>query len=140
MNRLFPLLLAALLAPGAAAGQSILKCVGPDGKVVLSDPPCPAGYSVQVQRVKPNVLESDGLRKWADQNPEQPAYVSRSGQGHQRQYAPAGAPVTGTPALADSIECENARRAYQFEAGYRYRKSEVLYAKQRDVELKCRSR
>lgn len=138
MNRLFPLLLVALLAPGAAAAQSILKCVGPDGKIVLSDPPCPAGYSAQVQRVKPNVLESDGLRKWADKNPEQPAYATRSGQGDRQQYAPAAAPVA--PAPADPIECENARRAYQFEAGYRYRKSETLYAKRRDMELKCSNR
>lgn len=136
MTRLFPLLLAALLAPDTALAQSILKCVGPDGSVVLSDPPCPAGYAAQVQRPKPNVLQSDGLRKWAGKNPERPAHAAWPAQGSRGQYMP----VAAMPPAVDPADCENARRAYQFEAGFRFRKADVLQAKRRDMEISCRNR
>lgn len=131
------LFLACLLLSPAAPALSILKCVGPDGKIVMSDPPCPAGYSAEVQRVRPNVLESGGLRKWADRNPEdRPA-----GDGRRRDASSPG--VSPAPAAApaqkpaDSVECENARRAYDFESGYRYRTPSGLEMKRRDMEIKC---
>lgn len=139
MTRLFPLLLAALLAPGAAFGLSIMKCVGPDGTVVMSDPPCPAGFAAQVQRLKPNVLQSDGLRQWADKNPEPPAPAATSG-GSRGQSMPSATPAVAAPPAFDTADCENARRAYQFEAGFRFRKADVLQAKRRDMELSCGDR
>ncbi|MES2919836.1 MAG: hypothetical protein V4729_14620 [Pseudomonadota bacterium] len=134
MTRLLPLLLAALLAPGTAFGLSVLKCVGPDGAVVMSDPPCPAGYSVQVQHLKPNVLQSDGLRKWAEKHPERSGPSTRYGQESRNPYTPVAF------SQVDPAECENARRAYDFEAGYRFRKADVLQAKRREMELKCSRR
>lgn len=129
------LFLACLLPAPAVQAAAILKCVGPDGTVVMSDPPCPPGFSSQVQRLRPNVLQSDGLRKWADRNPDAPV------AGHGRTHDGSGnAAPAATPRAVDSTECENARRAYAFEAGYRYRNAATLEAKRRDVEVSCGGR
>lgn len=109
-----------------AGADTVFKCTGADGKVTWSNQPCPSAARAQVLEVRPNVVDSAGLRNWAARSPAR-AKVA--------EPAPSSSVTSGQ--VANPLECDNARRGYEFEAGYRYRKHDVLRAKAREVFDKC---
>lgn len=159
--------LALLLVAPVAGADSVNKCTGPDGKVTWSDLPCPEHAQTQVKQVNPNVLDSGGLRGWAARNrsggmsfsssssyPAAPASSSPSPGARPAWASEAAAPAApayrypssstayrypATPAGKEinSLDCENARRSYNFEAGYRLSKPAVVAVKRREVYEAC---
>lgn len=119
-----------LSATALAYADSFYRCAGADGRPVFSDKPCGQGANVQKIRVRPNVISSEGLRDWADRTGE--------GRGAAEASRPetAVAPAEEAPAV-DSLACENARRDYEFVAGYRRASASEIAQKRRVYDDRC---
>jgi hypothetical protein len=116
------------LFSAVAYGQGLYKCKDASGSVAFSDVPCAKGSSAEYINVQPaNVLDSGGLRKWSER------------KGNDRASASESSAMGGTPsALAvDPIECENAKRDYNFSASYKFAKPGEKTEKKREYYRAC---
>lgn len=107
-----------------AAADTVNRCEDGEGRVTWSNLPCPAGNRSVPMEVKPSVTDSSGLRDWAKRSP--PARMASAPSAKGREAA-----------WVNPVECENARRAYAHEAGWRQRRKETLDAYRREVVRHC---
>lgn len=117
------MMLALGMSPLAAA-ETVNRCEAPDGRITWANQPCPADSRVSVVNLQPAVTDSSGLRDWARRNPA------------ARPVA-AAAPKRAEAKYIDPVECENARRGYEFEAGWRHRSKESLASRRKEVKRHC---
>lgn len=121
MKMTVPLLLALALPAGA---DTVNRCEAPGGAVTWANQPCPAGTRTAVVTVRPAVTDSSGLREWAERNPApRPAKV-RATREKEKPYI-------------NPVDCENARRSYEFELGWQQRRKESLAFRRREVKRQC---
>lgn len=118
--------LACLAVTTVVFADTVFQCTDSAGKVTWSNQPCPTNARSQAREVTPNVVDSEGLRGWAARNP-----------ARARAVPPPESSAATPTRVMDPLACDNAKRAYEFEAGYRYRKWDVLQAKAREVHEKC---
>lgn len=105
------------------AGELVYKCTSEKGKITLSNKGCPENGTHENYIVEPNILESSGLRRL-----QAIGYGKDAGKVTPRKQQ---------ERYINPVECENAKRAYNFEAGYKYRNSEVQRIKSNEVYRNC---
>jgi hypothetical protein len=108
---------------GLAQADSISQCVDGAGRITWSNQGCRPEERVSQLEVQPAVVDSSGLRDWAKRNP--PRSVAKAETRAQKPEK-----------FINSIDCENARRAYAFELGGRHRKADQVAYRRKEV---CRS-
>lgn len=118
----------ALLAlPVAPAAAQVFKCVDDKtGQVSFSDTRCDTRSSGGRVQVKPNTLDTSGSRE----------QISRR-QARERQDQGDAEGGFGPFAARSSLECEQAKREYENEAGSIYRDPGVTQARRRYMEVAC---
>jgi hypothetical protein len=114
----------ALSMSALASADTINRCEAPDGRITWTNQPCPADSRVSVVSVQPTVTDSSGLRDWARRSPA-------------ARTVAAPAPKRAEAAYINPVECENARRGYAFEAGWRNRQKESLAWRRKEVHRHC---
>lgn len=128
-------LLALLLLSCNAGAEVIKQCNDGKGRLTYTNQECPPGtYEIPV-KVKPVISDSHELREWAAKNPEWLNEAKNRATDYKAGIRPQQ-PQQPTQ-FRDPIECENSKRAYEFEVGYRYRKPELVSAKSKEVYRKC---
>lgn len=124
--RAMALIAVALAAPAGA--DTITRCTGPGGEVTWSNVGCGDGERAEALAVAPNVVDSRGLRDWAKRSP--PRREPRADTRARRDTARTARP-------RDPVACENARRAWRFEAGYSMSKRGSLGPLREEVRQAC---
>lgn len=114
-----------LSACRVAMADTLYRCMGPDGRATWTNQECPAGAAAEEVTVRPVATDSSGLRDWARRNPAARA-------PHERKTARAR-----EPRHIDSVDCGNARRAYEFELGWKLSRKEQLAYRRREVKRLC---
>lgn len=103
------------------APTKIMKCTDETGKITYSNIKCAGKTKVEEVKAEANVIDSGELRAWAARNPHQPTYTQQTAETSAQQFS--------------AIDCENAKRSYEFERGYKYGKA--IDEKRRDVYRAC---
>lgn len=120
--------LLALVLAAPASADTITRCLGPGGEVTWSNVGCGGGERAEPLTVAPTVVDSRGLREWAKRSP--PRREPRADARPRERAVPA-------PRLRDPVACENARRAWRFEAGYSMSKRGSLGPLREEVRQSC---
>lgn len=104
-------LISLIAAANSWGSPPIDKCTTPEGKTYFSNTGCQSTERAERQRLKEiPAVDSSELRNWAKRSPPKREPYAVGNQQSQPQ------------AQKDPFACENARRMYQFERGYRYSK------------------
>lgn len=127
--------LAALCLAQALQAQ-VYRCVNAAGKVEYADAPCEKGARATVVDVRPNVIESTGLREQALRLENE-----RLKEQIRNPVLAASAPVaTGAAETAprvDPIACRQARRDYEVTASSSSNTKELIRAKESAMYSEC---
>lgn len=117
-----------LLCGQASATDVALKCKDKNGKITLSNTVCPEGTKQELLVVEPNVVDSSELRAWNYRSPpRREAASANAGSGNSQ---------TSTQAI-NPVDCSNAKRSYEFAAGYKYARPGEAYDKAKEVFRAC---
>lgn len=125
---LLAIALGTALAPLAGA-ETLTRCIGPAGELTWSNVGCAPAERAEPMDVKPTVVDSRGLRDWAKRVPARRESVA---ERRAREAAPARAPK-----VRDVVACENAQRAYRFEAESRLGKRGGMGPLREEVRRAC---
>lgn len=117
--------MALTLVAGLAQADTLYRCIGSDGRLTWTNQACAAGETAEAVKVQPVATDSSGLREWARRSPAAKA-------PRERKTARAR-----EPRYIDPVECGNARRAFEFEMGWKFRKKEELAYRRREVKRHC---
>lgn len=132
--RLIPVLLLANSLTGHAQEADTLNiCMNAAGHKILSSEACPSGYQTESHRIRPNVLNSDGLRAWAKRS--KPLKVKSDRQREQEGRAA----LQAAEKQERRQRCENARRDYNFESTWKSDRQRSRISNKRAImDKECR--
>lgn len=112
-----------LVLTALAQAETLTKCVDGQGRVTWTNQRCQAGETASAVNVEPVVADSSELRAWARRSPARPTAPVRARQVAERYI--------------DPLECGNARRAYEFELGWKHSKPKALAYRRKQVCQVC---
>lgn len=101
--------------------SKIHKCKNSEGKITLSNVGCNVKEKAEQLTVTPNVIDSSGLRGYARRNPPK---------------VEVAVPKSNQP-FFNAVECDNAKRMYEFAAGYKYARPGEAFDKSKEVFRQC---
>ncbi len=133
------LLIAGLCMAHAAQAQ-VYRCVSPAGKVEYADAPCEKGARATVVDVRPNVIESTGLREQAlrlENERLKEQIRNPAGAPTITASAPAAAQSGESATRVDPIACKQARRDYEVTASSTSNTKELIRAKESAMYSEC---
>lgn len=118
------------------AHAQVYRCVSPTGKVEYADAPCEKGARGTVVDLRPNVIESAGLREQAlrlenERLKEQIRNPATSASAAER--APGAEPAS----RVDPVACRQARRDYEVTASSTSNTKELIRAKESAMYSEC---